>query len=308
MTAFSSPLVPGLTFEIVNLTPQLAKEYLEHLPQRQRQLSDRTVDRYAADLLSDQFPFTGDSIKFDVDGNLIDGQHRCNAVVAAEVPTPMLVIRGLAPDMIKFFDGGRARRFSDDLRIQGYANHMMLSAITNRVWHWEHGNYGYTEVPFVANPLYANTTPTRAMLWHTLENHPELPEVVTHANRLYRYTRNAPASVTGLVWLLLGQVDVDAREKFFYELIEGPAQNGPEYPINVLRKALTRQLSVNEDRPGHVWLAYYIKAYNAWAEGRSLSYLRMPTPSRWNNWPLPLGLPRPGVTPEEAGLTEGEMS
>lgn len=308
MTVFTSPLVPGITFEVVNLTPQLAKEFLSHLPERQRQLSLRTVDRYASDLLSEQFPFTGDSIKFNIKGELIDGQHRCNAVVESEVAVPMLVIRGLGDDMIRFFDGGRSRKFSDDLRIQGYANHMMLSAVTTRLWHWEHGNYGYQEVPFVANPLYANTAPTRAMLWKTLEAHPELPEVVTHANRLYRYTRNAPASVTGLTWLLLGEADVDAREKFFYELVEGPSQNGPEYPINVLRKSLNRQLSVNEDRPGHVWLAYYVKAYNAWAEGRSLSYLRMPTPSRWNNWPVPVGLARPGVQPSDMGLGEDEVS
>lgn len=301
MTSFSSALLPGLKFEIVNLTPELAKEYLEALPERQRVMSPRTVDRYAADMLADKFPFTGDPIRFNRNGDLIDGQHRCTAVIESGEPMAVLVIRGMEPDMIRFFDSGRTRRFADDLRIQGYSNHASLAAITARVWHWEHGNYGYMEVPYVANPLYANTSPSRAMLWTTLEQNLHLPEVATHAARIYRYTGNAPMSVTGLVWHLLGEVDPDAREKFFHELVSGSNQTGPEYPINVLRRTLTRRLNPTEERPGHVWLAYYMRAYNAWAGGETLSYLRMPSPARWNTWPLPQGMQRPGVqAPEDA--------
>jgi len=301
MDVFSSGRLPGITFEIVDLTPKLAKEYLDRLPERQRLMSPRTVNRYAADMLADQFAFTGDAIRFNTKGELIDGQHRCQAVIDSGESVPMLVIKGLPDETIRFFDAGRTRRFPDDLRIHGYANHSSLAAITTRLWHWEHGNYGYLEVPYVANPLYAHTSPTRPMLWKTLEEHPELPEATTHAGRIYRYTRNAPLSVSGLAWILFGEVDVDAREKFFFELVEGPSQGGPEYPINVLSKLLTRRLGPAEHREGHVWLAYYVKAFNAWMEGRSISALRMPAPARWSSYPMPYGMQRPGLVGEPEG-------
>lgn len=293
-TVWTSDLTPGVEFEVLTLTKELAEEYLTHLPERQRSQSERTIDRYASDLLSDQFPFTGDPIRFNTDGELIDGQHRCTAVVESGVPIVALVIRGLGADMIRFFDGGRTRRFPDDLRINGFANHTALAAITGRVWHWQHGNFGYMGVPYVQNALYANTAPTRAQLWTTLQEHPELPEVTTHAQRIHNHVPNAPSSVIGLAWWLLGQVDMDAREKFFYELVQGPSVNGPEYPITVLHRTLTRRLNQSEEREGHIWLAYIIKAYNAWAQGRSISYLRMPVPLRWDRLPMPHGMARPG--------------
>lgn len=303
-TVWTSPLVPGVEFELVTLTAELAEEYLTHLPERQRSQSPRTIDRYASDLLSDQFPFTGDPIRFNAASELIDGQHRCTAVVESGVPIVALVIRGLDPDMIRFFDGGRTRRFPDDLRINGFTNHTALAAITGRVWHWEHGNFGYMGVPFVQNALYADTAPTRAQLWKTLQEHSELPEVTTHAQRLHTHIPNAPASVIGLAWWLFGQTDMDARERFFYELTQGPSVNGPEYPITVLHRTLNRRLQQHEEREGHIWLAYIIKAFNAWAEGRSISHLRMPVPLRWNRLPMPYGMVRPGLV--QADDTEGE--
>ena len=296
---WSSPLVPGVEFEVIELTPEIAAEFLTKLPEGQRSMSERSVDRYAADLMADQFPFTGDSIKFNAKDELIDGQHRCQAVIVSEEPTPMLVIYGLNDDTIRFLDGGRSRKFPDDLKIHGYANHTALAAITQRVWQWQHGNYGYMGVPYVQNALYANTTATRAQLWKQLNEEPTLAETTTHAMRIHRYLGNAPVSVIGLVWWLLGQVDADAREKFFYELVEGSEQTGPEYPINVLRKVLTRRMNPGEEREGHIWLAYIIKGYNAWAEGRSISYLRMPVPIRWNSLPMPYGMVRPGAAPAE---------
>lgn len=292
---WQSDLTGDVTFEVVLLTPELAAEFLEALPERQRRMSMRTVDRYCADILAGQFPFTGDPIRFNLDGELIDGQHRCQAVLETSEAVPVLVIRNLGADLIRFFDSGRTRRFPDDLRIAGYANHLNLAALTARVWHWEHGNYGYMEYPYVANPVYSNTTPTRAMLWKTLQDHPELPEVVTHGGRISRYVPNAPASVVALAWWLLGKADIDAREKFFHELVNGSAQGGPEYPITVLHRLMTRRMGTTEHRPGPIWLAYIIKAYNAWLEGRTISYLRMPSPVTWSALPMPQGLERPGV-------------
>lgn len=285
-----SPLIPGITMEIVELTPDLAKEFLDRLPERQRSQSPASIDNYTSDMLEGAWHFTGDPIRFDVNGDLIDGQHRCVAVSESGETEPVLVIRGLATERIRIFDSGRRRTFSDDLRIEGLPNHTNLAALVGRVWHWEHGNFGYKGVPMVQNAIYAQTSPTRSQLWDTLDAHPELIEVTTHAARAYRYLPNAPVAVTAFTWWLLGKADVDAREKFFHELVTGSSDNGPEYPINVLKRVLTRRMGPSERPESWVWLAYYLKAWNAWYNNESISYLRMPTPARWNTLPRPMGL------------------
>jgi hypothetical protein len=291
-------LVPGVTFEVIQLTPEVAKELLDRLPERQRAQSQRSIDRYASDLLEGEFPFTGDPIRVDVNGELIDGQHRCVAVMETGITVPALVIRGLPTERIRYFDGGRPRRFQDDLRIAGYANHANLATLTTRVWHWQHGNYGYMGIPYVRNAIYSNTQPTRAQLWATLHNTDNLPSAVTNGNRIGARMPNAPVSVISFVWWLLGTNNLDAREKFFHELVDGSVDNGAAYPINVLRRQLTRRMGPTEAREGYVWIVYFIKAYNAWVEGRSISYLRMPVPVRWNSLPMPHGMERPGLDTE----------
>lgn len=286
----ASPLVPGVTFEVIELTPEVAKEFLAKLPERQRSLSNPSVDMYASDMLEGAWHFTGDPIRFDLNDELIDGQHRCTSVVEANKAEPVLVIRGLPSERIRNLDSGRRRTFSDDLRIEGLPNHTNLAALVGRVWHWEHGNFGYKGIPMVQNALYAQTSPTRSQLWDTLEAHPELLEIPTHAGRMYRYLPNAPLAVTAFVWWLLGKADVDAREKFFHELSVGADDNGPEYPINVLKRVLTRRMGPNERPESWVWLAYYLKAWNAWYNNETISYLRMPAPARWNTLPRPMGL------------------
>ena len=290
----TTELTPGVTFEIVELTPELAKEFLERLPERQRQLSQPSVDMYASDMLEGEWIFTGDAIRFDTEGNLIDGQHRCTAVVESGRTVPAVVIRGLASDAILNLDNGRRRSFADDLKIKGYANHTALAAIIGRIWHWQHGNFGYKGIPMVRHAVYANTNPTRSQLWATLLEHPEVIEVTTHAQRIYRYAHNVPISVIGFSWWLLGEADVDNREQFFHELTHGASRNNPEYPINVLKRVATRRFGPSERLEGWVWLAYIIKAWNAWYNEQSISYLRMPVPARWDILPQPMGLERVG--------------
>lgn len=301
--AWTSPLLPGLKFRVVMLDPKMAADLLDRLPERQRRQSVRSIDRYAGDMLDGEFPFTGDAIRLNDKGELDDGQHRCQAVIASGVSIPTLIIEGLPPERIRNYDSGRNRNFADDLRINGYRNHALLGSLTARVWHWLHGNYGYMGVPMVQNPLYSNTSPTRAQLWSVLQDHEELVEITTHAQRVARSTPNVTATVNGMAWWLFGQVDVDLREMFFHELVNGSEENGAEYPINVLRRAATRRMRPTENREQYVWLAYYIRTWNAWLAGETLSYLRMPTPVRWDTLPQPA---RPDV--EDPAAFNGDVA
>lgn len=78
------------------ITPRLAKEYLEKNTSNYRKLSHTTVWQYANDIENGRWQENGEAIKFDEEGTLVDGQHRLKAIVMANVPACMMVVRGVS--------------------------------------------------------------------------------------------------------------------------------------------------------------------------------------------------------------------
>ena len=75
-----------------------------------RPLSQAQVDRLARDMRVGAWRLTGVPIILNDKGQLIDGQHRLAAVVAADVPVTMTICYGVTdPDAPKSIDTGRIR-------------------------------------------------------------------------------------------------------------------------------------------------------------------------------------------------------
>ena len=111
-----------LITEKTTVTPSLAKEYLS-VAGSNRNLRDRLVDKYAAMMQAGQWLLTHQGIAFDMDGKLIDGQHRLHAIIKAGVPVEMLVSHNVQDHeeikAMSVVDGGAARSVADQLSI-GY--------------------------------------------------------------------------------------------------------------------------------------------------------------------------------------------
>lgn len=98
------------------ITPAKAKEYLSH-NRDNRNLRRKRILSYASQMKRGQWKNTGDPIRFASNGRLLDGQHRLQAVVEAEVSIPMVVIRGLDEETFKVLDSGLGRSPADALGI-----------------------------------------------------------------------------------------------------------------------------------------------------------------------------------------------
>jgi hypothetical protein len=84
----------GLTATIVTVTPKLAGEWMES-NEKNRHIRDRLVVKYARDMSAGNWSLTGEAIKFDTEGCLVDGQHRLLAVILSGVSLQMLVVCGV---------------------------------------------------------------------------------------------------------------------------------------------------------------------------------------------------------------------
>jgi hypothetical protein len=80
----------------MTVTPEMARHWLR-IPRRL--IGDRVVIA-----IDGRWEYSGDAIRFDDEGNLIDGEHRLQTCVDAGVPLVTEVVTGLAPDAIRAID------------------------------------------------------------------------------------------------------------------------------------------------------------------------------------------------------------
>lgn len=107
--------VPSGNMELI--TPKMASDYLTHNEHNPRKSTSRnTIEAYARDMAAGKWFANGEPIVFDADGDLKDGQHRLMAIVKANVPVYMFVIRGVDPSYTTF-DYGMLRRMSQELGV-----------------------------------------------------------------------------------------------------------------------------------------------------------------------------------------------
>lgn len=112
---------PGMRHEIAIVTPELARQWLEHNADFQRQLRPGIVGRYARDMANGEWNLTHQGIAFDTRGRLIDGQHRLAAVIKSQVDVKMMVVRDVPAGAFDHVDLGFARTTADVLKAQGEA-------------------------------------------------------------------------------------------------------------------------------------------------------------------------------------------
>jgi len=281
-------LAPGVKVGMLLLTPAIAKDFLARTPQRQRSRSKKTVERYLGDQLSGKWRFLADVIRFNEQDEMIDGQHRCQSVLDSGIAQPTLVAFGLERNAIIAMDSGRPRKFNDQLRMEDVENHASVGALTKMALHWMRGNYADESVARVHNPQFLHVSLSTGTLWDTYEamSH-ELIQSARHGLSTSRhFRRSAPAAVFSFCWLLFGRIDLDARERFFNELVEGPSQLGPEYSIAQLRSALTKVRTSKDRLVRWQWLHYFIATWNKMLRNET-SGLRLPSEPKWNHLAMP---------------------
>jgi hypothetical protein len=88
----------AITSTIETITPAIAAAYLGRRNGYQRTVRSRTVRRYADDMVAGRWGLTHQGIAFDQDDQLVDGQHRLEAVVLSQQTLQMMVTRGVPSD------------------------------------------------------------------------------------------------------------------------------------------------------------------------------------------------------------------
>lgn len=257
--------------QIIVATPAMAKGWL-NANKRNRTISELTVNKYRGDMIAGRWQFAADPIRFDIDGNLLDGQHRLSALADCPASTrvQLLIISGLPAETQLIMDQGKRRSPGDQLSLLGVKDANVVAAGVRLFIAHETG------LMFRDNHM-AQVSITNAQMeaWYML--HTDLVEAASSVGHLK--ASDAPPSVAFCAALMfINVMDLEATQEFFRLLAVGA---GEGHPINTLDKRLQRIRRERLRVSPRDYLALFIQAANAWREGRRVSKFQKPHGARW---------------------------
>jgi len=267
----SKPTTPTHAFE--TLTAKQASALLEK-NNVNRSVRDTVVDKYARDMSSGDWDLCMAPIVIDVDGNILDGQHRLLAQVKTGEKIKWLVIRNAPKDAQKNIDTGAVRSIADHLHFAGEINSGLLAAVTRNVHKIKHGQM-------------AGGTPLSASeILRTLEEHPEIRHSTAKAmqTRGVSLTPIAP-SVLGAAHWMIGQVNGEPDADIFIWRISEMTNEPDGSPVLALMRRCNEIKRMRQHVKHRDFLAMTIKAWNLDAQGKKLR--KISTYSKTGQYVLP---------------------
>lgn len=199
----------------------------------------------------------GDSIKFDKNGVLRDGQHRLMMVMQTGKPIEVVVVREIDPASFITMDTGKNRNLADVLGINKYQNSKPLAnALT-----WVHR--------YLINRMY----PTGGRISHeqhlaVLDKHPELNESVAFYFDLKKLGRQYWPAVTMSCHYLFTRIDRPMANDFIERYLTGVGIDTLTDPVGVLRSQVQSEAAKRVRPVGDQIFGLFALAWNARCNGR----------------------------------------
>lgn len=269
------------TFDLIQVTPKIAAEYLSANIDNYRTLKPTKVAAYARDMANGRWHFTGDPLVFDWNGVLRQGQHRLNAVVESGATIQFLVIRGVDPQAQDVMDSGLARTAADALGHHGFKNNQAIAATFNVVYCYENGLYkNAMSMPDSKAKL------TVAEIVEAAQARPDLVEAAQVAVRLKHAVR-LPVGALALSWSVLNDIDTDDAKEFF-ERIENMQTGGKGDPLYTFMRRVGEYRDRREQIRPATALFFLFRTWNAYRRNEELTRLLIGSAeSGWVKIPQP---------------------
>lgn len=245
------------------VTPRKSMEWLKRNVCN-RPLSKKWVDGIAEAMTDGVFRFNGDTIRFNGNGDLIDGQHRLTACVQSGKPFEAYIVRGLEHDAFDTIDQGRKRTTADVFARQGYKHYTRLAAAVRWLWLYENFlSLGSSGQPRPIRSDEANDI---------LEKHPAIHAAVEKSSTLARAKLINPGLLSFLIYFT-SQKEEEKAVAFWSGVVEssGLKKDTPGYLLN---KRLISNLGSQAKLHETVIAALAIKSWNSFRSGKPCGTLK----------------------------------
>jgi len=128
-----------ISVSLVYITPEIAKHYLSYNTQNRKE-SGRSINFLTEQMNKGLFIENGESIVFDKNMKLTDGQHRLMAIIKSGKSYHIPVVKGVNIKSMATYDTGKNRSAADVLSINGFKNANLLSTFIKLINKYEKNN------------------------------------------------------------------------------------------------------------------------------------------------------------------------
>ncbi len=256
---------------ITTITPDRAAAWLRKMD-KNRALSMRQVNKLAADMKAGQWSLNGQTIKFNRDGKLFDGQHRLQAVMKSGCAIQSYVVFGIDdPNAFQTVDyNQKSRDASQILGIMGLKNTTILAAIARRLLAWELTPEKHT---FSLTSLLFKTLHQKDVVKYAETHAEEIGHMVGEVASSLPYRKCKAPSAFAASLILCNRLD-DVATYLFVDDLKTGANLSKGSSIMLLRD----RMIMPPERGGHGWetelMALVIKAWNYVYKGKPMRNLR----------------------------------
>lgn len=241
------------------ITPEMAEEWLLKNTSN-RKMSHGVVKKYAEIMSDGNWVVNGESIKFDSEGMLIDGQHRLQAIVLYKKPVLCDVRFGLKHEIFDSLDSGKSRKASEVLSIGNYQNTRILATSIKCMMSYNKNK-----------KIKGKSNITNHQVLSYLDYNPSIVETVDLVVSLYK-EHKIGLPVTSVSMIEIIKKDNPLIYDFVKSLHDGIGLTS-ESPIYLLRERLIK-LPKSLPRKLELIFAYYIKSWNAFITNERLKLLK----------------------------------
>jgi len=264
-----TPADDDIQFGRVVLTKTMARQWMARNIQDNRNAKPAKQAAYRTDIENQNWRRTGETIKFDVNGDMCDGQNRVQAFLDAEGVESIVVYVAwnVPPEAYVAMDTGAAKTFADHLKRRGLrGTRAGAAAVIRRIIQWEQGN------PLGVRNSHGRTyvAPTHSQLDKRYEQDQDRFDAAVARGFDMRHLSIGNSTIGGVAFFLFHQISAEQCHQFFDHLATG-ADISAAHPCKVLRDRLLRTTE-----PLNVQLAFYIEAWNAFRDDRPLKRLQRP--------------------------------
>lgn len=232
-----------------------------------RPLNKNWVRRLVEDLKNNRWQDNGETIKFDTNHVLLDGQHRLMAIAESGISAQLLVVEGLDPEVQATIDIGNVRSAGHILAMNGVTNGNKVAATAKMVLRYDRNPH------LVWN---GSSDPTKTEIVNfSLENADELMVAVRFAEVVRATIKVMESSYAAFSYMVLRDSKHVRRWDDWHEgIVTGADLHNGDPRLAFRNYNLRRMAKTKGSWEQQMNMAIAIKAWNLWALKKESQILR----------------------------------
>lgn len=249
-----------------------------------RKPKQRIIDAYARDLSAGHWQLNGETIIFDKEDQLLNGQQRLAAVVQSGTPLTTVVVKGVDRATFRTMDGGYKRDLAQVLTMGAFpgiegTNVRIASSVTRMLYLYERSGRSGAGLKTGA--------PTRQEAIEVYEENAEA--IMAAVEKVRKRLELATPAIGAFCYVLFARQNQQKADEFFDYLINGTmlvqeqgeageatVRNLPvekDHPAHMLRERLIKNAKSTAKLPLLELIALFFLAWNAYKAGLRMGRL-----------------------------------